>query len=93
MEVYSGRMVETNNGKIIYSAMVKIATKHAQALLHNSGRIHRVSFKMTFEGNEWEADIKHRPQIEIPMDWSNDSAEAARLNTGPLVQKCGATAE
>ena len=32
VEAYSGRMVETSDGKKIYSAMVKIATKHAQAL-------------------------------------------------------------
>ena len=39
---------------------------------------------MKCKGKEWEADMKNRPPIEIPMDWSNERAEAARLKKGSL---------
>ena len=63
VEAFSGRMDETSDGKKMYSAMIKIATKHAKPLSHNSG-YKGVSFKLKLEGKEWEADIKTGPQLK-----------------------------
>ena len=51
VEAFAGKASETNGGKKIFSAMVKIATRYAQILSQNFG-YNSVSFKMKFEGKE-----------------------------------------
>ena len=43
-----------------------------------------ISFKRTYEGKELQDDLKNRPCIEIPADWSNENAESARKMKGAL---------
>ena len=51
VETYSGRIDQTKEGITIYSAMVKIATKHSKLLSTNSG-YKSTSFKNKYEGKE-----------------------------------------
>ena len=43
-----------------------------------------ISFKIKYEGEEMHEDLKNRPCIEIPPDWSNEKAEIARGMKGAL---------
>ena len=63
----------------VYSAMIKIATKHSQLLSTNYG-FNGISFKIRYEGKELQDDMKNRPCIAIPTDWSNEKAPADSNN-------------
>ena len=43
-----------------------------------------VSFKIKLESDELEEDLKERPCIEIPADWTNEKVEVARKSKGAL---------
>ena len=76
VQAFSGRAYEINHGKRGFSAFVKIRTKYAALMSTKSG--HRmISFKITLEDNELAENLKNRPCIEIPADWSNEKAEIA----------------
>ena len=49
VEAFSGRFDETKDGKQIYSAVIKIATKYVKAISQNS-LYNCVSFKIKYEG-------------------------------------------
>ena len=63
--------------------MIKIAARFAQLLSTNSG-YNMISFKIKYEGDELHEDLKQRPCIEIPVDWSNEKAEFAGKMKGAL---------
>ena len=77
VQAFSGRAYENNNGKRGFSAFVKIRTKYAALMSTNSGHI-MISLKIKLDDNEMAEDLKSRPCIEIPTDWSIEKAEMAR---------------
>ena len=83
VETYSRRIDQTKEGKTIYSAMVTIIIKHSKLLSTKAG-FNGISFKIKYEGKEIQDDMKNRPCIEIPMDWSNEKAEVAGKNKRAL---------
>ena len=73
VQLFSGRTYQITNGNILYSAMIKIAARFSQLLSTNSG-YNMISFKIKYESDELHEDLKQRPCIEIPADWSNEKA-------------------
>ena len=83
VQAFSERAYEINNCKRGFSAFVKLRTKYVALMSTNSG--HRmISLKIKLEDYELAEDLKNRPCIEIPADWSNEKAEMAINSKGAL---------
>ena len=66
-----------------FSALVKIRTKYAELIASNYGN-RMISFNIKYEEEELADDLKIRPCIEIPADWTNERVECARKATGAI---------
>ena len=62
---------------------MQIRTKYAELVASNSGN-RMISFKIQYDEDELAEDLKIRPCIELPADWTNERVECARKATGAI---------